>query len=88
MPYIKLSDRKKWGKTIDEVVDMIEKIPEDKQEGELNFFVTTILKRSFSASYHNYNKIMGVLECIKQEFYRRQVAPYEDKKIEENGDVQ
>jgi len=30
---------------------------------------------------------MGVLECIKQEFYRRAVAPYEDKKKEENGDV-
>ena len=30
---------------------------------------------------------MGVLECCKLEFYRRVAAPYEDIKIEENGDV-
>ena len=39
------------------------------------------------SSYHAYNEIIGVLECVKQEFYRRMVAPYEDKKCEENGDV-
>jgi hypothetical protein len=29
----------------------------------------------------------GVLENIKQEFYRRAAAPYEDRKINQNGDV-
>jgi hypothetical protein len=28
-----------------------------------------------------------VLECIKQEFYRRKLAPYEEAKIKENGDL-
>ena len=37
--------------------------------------------------YTELSSIMGVLECVKQEFYRRMVAPYEDKKCEENGDV-
>jgi len=30
---------------------------------------------------------MGVLSAITEEFYRRKVAPYEDEKIVENGDV-
>ena len=30
----------------------------------------------------------GVLELVRLEFYRRVVAPYEDMKREENGDVE
>ena len=29
----------------------------------------------------------GALRCAQMEFYRRVAAPYEDKKIQENGDV-
>lgn len=32
-------------------------------------------------------QILGVLSCVQQEFYRRVVAPYEDQKCRENGDV-
>jgi hypothetical protein len=38
-------------------------------------------------SYADYNSIIGVLECAKLEIYRRTAAPYEDEKIEQNGDV-
>jgi hypothetical protein len=38
-------------------------------------------------SYRLLNDIVGALEACKLEFYRRAVAPYEDKKIIENGDV-
>jgi hypothetical protein len=31
--------------------------------------------------------LVGVLECAKQELYRRILIPYEDAKIELNGDV-
>jgi hypothetical protein len=33
------------------------------------------------------DEVVGVLECAKLEIYRRIAAPYEDKKIVENGDV-
>jgi hypothetical protein len=33
------------------------------------------------------NEIVGALECCKQEFIRRKLNPYEDKKIKENSDV-
>ena len=37
--------------------------------------------------YSRYNAAMGVLACAQQELYRRLIAPYEDQKILENGDV-
>ena len=30
-------------------------------------------------------EVLGVLQCVSYEFYRRAVVPYEDKKIEQNG---
>ncbi len=38
-------------------------------------------------NYSKANELVGVLECVKQEFYRRQVVPYEEEKIRENGDL-
>lgn len=87
MPYIKSEDREKWGKTIDEIVKIIDALPENKKEGELNFLITSILKKVYEPSYFNYNRATGLLECIKLEMYRKRIGPYEDKKIKENGDV-
>ena len=39
-------------------------------------------------SYSNYAECIAALECAKIELYRRKIAPYEDKKIEENGDIE
>lgn len=38
--------------------------------------------------YTDYAIIMAALENAKQEFYRKEVAPYEDTKIEANGDIE
>jgi len=56
-------------------------------EGDLNFLITTICMSTNPSSYADYNALIGMLECCKLEMYRRAVAPYEDKKIKENGDV-
>jgi hypothetical protein len=45
------------------------------------------MKGLYPPKYFNYNRAIGVLECIKLEFYRRMVGPYEDIKIKEAGDV-
>ena len=39
------------------------------------------------ASFAVFADIIAALEATKLEFYRRIVAPYEDKKCQENGDV-
>jgi hypothetical protein len=58
--------------------------------GELNYIITkTCLAylKDKDVSYELLNEIIGVLECAKQEFYRRKVAPYEEHKRGNNGDV-
>jgi hypothetical protein len=60
------------------------------EAGELNYIITTLTHQYVNLhgkSYNTYNAAIGVLECAKQELYRRKIAPYEDKKIDENGDV-
>ena len=85
MPYIKHSER--W-----RIEDQIHSCPEcldSISEGELNYLVTTFVREWIGRDY-NYarlNSAIGVLESAKLELYRRMVAPYEDQKKEENGDV-
>lgn len=57
--------------------------------GQLNYKITQLCTEFLGTqpSYDSINEIVGILECAKLEFYRRVAAPYEDKKIQENGDV-
>ena len=57
--------------------------------GQLNYMITSILIDQYkeNESYTKFNELIGVLECVKQELYRRVVIPYEDRKKEQNGDV-
>lgn len=78
MPYIKQKDR-------DRVLE-----GDIRTEGELNYFLTTWMLKYIhdkGASYSVFNGTIGVLECAKQELYRRMVSKYEDEKIAEHGDV-
>ena len=85
MPYIKVDDRERFKDVIEEVV-----ATEIETPGELNYLITCICQiyqNNVGQSYATHNEIVGVLECVKQEWYRRQTVPYENKKMEENGDV-
>lgn len=80
MPYILEKDRASLVKD--------ERSPDSA--GELNFVITCLIedyRDRFGTTYKILNEIMGVLECAKSEFYRRVVIPYEDDKIQANGDV-
>lgn len=103
MPYIKQEFRKKLEvklqSLVDEIVDIIRMETTFALPGILNYLITCLITRSYKQSiemeteepaqlsYHDYNDAVGVLECCKMELYRRQAAPYEDIKIEQNGDV-
>ncbi len=67
------------------------KIPEMRTPGELNYTLTRVclayVYQREKTSYGLLNEVMGALTGAAQEFYRRLVAPYEDAKIQENGDV-
>lgn len=58
--------------------------------GELNFCLTAIIKdyvERKGLSYQSINDVKGALQGALAEFDRRVVAPYEDQKIQDNGDV-
>jgi len=88
MPYIKKENRPELDKLIDPIIECLKNTPVEEQDGKLNYIMTRILKGVYPARYFHYNRALGVLSAIQQEFYRRVVAPYEDKKKEENGDVE
>ena len=85
MPYISQDDRTKF-----------ETIPETLYEegidtaGELQYLIAqaiSVYMNSHPQRYQTMNDIMGALSGAQMEFYRRVVAPYEDKCIVKNGDV-
>ena len=83
MPYIKQEDRIDFD-------ELLLGLPEFKSPGELNYFITKSLvayENQHGSSYQIYNDIVGVLECCKQEIYRRVIADFEDYKKNFNGDV-
>jgi hypothetical protein len=83
MPYISKEQRETWD------AQFSTNAVANATKGEFNYLVTKLLLAWLGRSprYEDYNAAIGVLECIKLELYRRAVAPYEDKKCEENGDV-
>ena len=80
MPYVDKETREKLDNGTD---------PENA--GELNYVITCLVDRYLVQKgplrYAHLNEVIGVLECAKQELYRRVVSTYEDKKIIESGDV-
>ena len=60
--------------------------------GELTYLLFTeclkyLHREGVRESFAHYAEVLGALEATKLELYRRHVAPYEDKKLKENGDV-
>ena len=79
MPYIPVSDRVR-----------IDRGDKPQTPGELNYKITRLILDYLKArpeSYHALNEVVGVLECAKQELYRRRAGPYEDQARRRNGDV-
>lgn len=81
MPYIANKDNREQ---IDETVYKIGMLLSEK--GNLNYFLCKLFTEK-KISYEEARNFIGDLECAKLEIYRRWIAPYEDKKKEENGDV-
>jgi len=88
MPYISPARRKFIDPQLGYLIHQLKHIV--ASDGDMNYVITKLIKAWIERrgkSYTNLNAAMGILESVKQEFYRRDVAPYEDKKIAENGDI-
>ena len=81
MPYIKQGDRYVLEDAIINLSDLI------TDPGQLNYVITRLCLRENPERYVEYMALVGTLECVKLEFYRKAAAIYEDKKEKENGAV-
>jgi hypothetical protein len=82
MPYIKQEDREK----LDKIVQLMHEA-NIVANGDLNYLLYAYCKRHISPSYNSYKNFIGELNQCATEIERRILAPYEDEKIKENGDV-
>jgi hypothetical protein len=82
MPYIENRRRRDFD-------DLIGKFYDIQNPGELNYVLTKIILSYIGdrPNYVIYADVLGTLEAIKSELYRRKIAPYENGKIKKNGDV-
>lgn len=96
MPYITEEEREELDSAIDSMVDAIKntKVSLVNPNNLVNFLgrINYCFSRVVSSvmgdiSYPKVAMVTGVLENIKQEFYRRIAANYEDIKIKQNGDI-
>lgn len=91
MPYVKQEDRDQVDRAIDNLVAQMRDFTEDEIEGILNYSITRLLNEAMTKDghwrYKKINRAVGVLECLKMEFYRRLAAPYENAAIRKNNDL-
>lgn len=100
MPYIKNSERAELNLQIKDLADRLAEVSSMNDGfigGRLNYTITKLvleyfesvkkIEGNFNITYADWNEILGALECCKLELYRRHISPYEDEKIQQNGDV-
>jgi hypothetical protein len=90
MPYIKQEDRRKFdhGYDFEPMLELCGMACDNP--GDLNYAISMLCKSYIQhkgENYQHYNDILGALEGAKLELNRRHIAPYEDIKIKENGDL-
>ena len=91
MPYIDPKERAVLDELTDALTHRIKTLPaahDVEHAGRLNYVCTRLALNVFPLrKYWVMALVCGVFINVILEYYRKWVAPYEDKKIAENGDV-
>lgn len=92
MPYIEKTLRDEIDPEIRALQAKVTKLCDERKiepDGVMNYAITKLILAFFTGKYAKFARGVGCLECVKQEFYRRAVAPYEDEKRSDprSGDV-
>lgn len=84
MPYIKKINRSKFNAYLDRIVNNV------TEPGELTYVIYKLMSEVATKNgicYDSLSRAKASGQDAVDEYYRRAVAPYEDKKLEENGDI-
>ena len=87
LPYIEKEKRLPIDQLVEPLIIHLRRQPLEEQDGSFNYTLTKMLKELYPLRYYHLNRGLGVLTAVHDEFYRRWVAPYEDVKKFQNGDV-
>ena len=82
MPYIKKGKRLAMDKVVESMFNA-----GVEANGDLNYILYKFAKYHITPGYGNYKNFLGELNEAGEEIRRRLLAPYEEKKITENGDI-
>jgi hypothetical protein len=82
MPYIELKKRVQ----LDRIIELMKNL-NIKADGDLNYILFKLCKETVQPGYNQYKNFIAELNECSNEIRRRFLAPYEDTKIRENGDV-
>lgn len=87
MPYIKQTDRDQYRNALSLLIHTLNQ--NDWTPGHLNYIISSLLRAGFSGHrrYTRINALLGDVQGALLEWYRVDVAPYEDTKRDENGSV-
>ncbi len=89
MPYISKDSRAEYDDEIDEIISKLDSWDNDTLSGHLNYiFFRLAGTLGAGESYARMAVVSSALSEAQAEFRRRVMAPYEDEKIKENGDVE
>jgi hypothetical protein len=90
MPYVKPEVRARLDGAVEALALALSN--EGLDPGAVNYALSRTILRSAAMAgvqwrYSSITMVVGVLQTMVLEFYRRVAAPYEDAKRDENGDV-
>ena len=88
MPYIKQENRKKYDDIVNNLSEKL--IANGCTKGDYNYVITRLMHlyiKEKGISYSKLSDVVGILRDVGTEFDRTVVAPYEEKKIKENGNI-
>jgi hypothetical protein len=87
MPYIHPDRRVALDYVVEPLIDRLGNL--GSGAGDLNYVISRLVGSVFvrAPRYITIALITGVLTNVKQEFYRRVAAPYEDRAARDNGDI-
>ena len=83
MPYVKQERRPELNFVVESMARA-----DIKADGDLNYVLFKYCKNFVKPSYNNYKNFIGELNETIAEIRRRMLAPYEEIKEKENGDVE
>jgi len=87
MPYITPTERLRYDTECDALIATLAR--EHWKSGHIHYILARIVWAAAgnSRTYTNLSRVGGVVADLRDEFYRRQLAAYENEKREANGDI-